>query len=185
MQLGECPRASALGAGGAAVGVPSALDVWLGECPRRNSRGESARSGPVARRAARPALAAEAFASTAPCGSSARNAGRLALAAEACASTAYSGPVARSAESWHWRRRHLRARAPDLLWSLAPLVARLTSDAIGRGGKQCKVRWCSGCGYAGLTSDAIGRGRQQRKVRVGRREQGGFGAAHCLAARAH
>ena len=46
----------------AAVGVPSALDVWLGECPRRNSRGESARSGLVARRAARPALAAEAFA---------------------------------------------------------------------------------------------------------------------------
>ena len=80
-----------------AGGVPSALEVRLWECPR-NSRGESARSGPVARRAARRAVAAEAFASTAPCGSSARTAGRLALAAEACESTAYSGPVARSAE---------------------------------------------------------------------------------------
>ena len=79
------------------MGVPSALDVWLGECPRRNSRGESARSGPVARSAGRRALAAEAFASTAPCGSSATSARRPALAAEACASTAYSGPFARSA----------------------------------------------------------------------------------------
>ena len=69
-----------------AGGVPSALEVRLWECPR-NSRGESARSGPVARRAARRAVAAEGFASTAPCGSSARTAGKLALVAEACEST--------------------------------------------------------------------------------------------------
>ena len=76
-------------------------------------------------------------------------------------------------------RKHRKKR-----WCSGCGYARLTSDAIGRGRKERTERWCSGCSYAGLTSDAIGRGRKQRKARVGRREQGGPGAAHCWAARA-
>ena len=53
---------------------------------------------------------------------------------------------------------HAEGRHSLVRVDVPPCLSRSieTSDAMGALGK---VRWCSGCGYAGPTSDAIGRGQ--------------------------